>query len=120
MLSCFCMCTAPTAPVAFVSVSDVTPTSATLQWGPVPCIHRNGNIRGYMVAWTSSDDTSLTSDMIPAPNTTYTITGLMSGSMYTIVVIAVNERGRSTSSPRSVSTNTECELTSTVLVVHNW
>ena len=67
------------------------------------------------MAWTSSDDTTLTSDMIPAPNTTYTITGLKSGSTYTVVVIAVNERGRSTSLPLSVSTNTERELKTTVL-----
>ena len=43
--------TVPSAPPTSVSVTDVTPHSFTVQWGPVDCIHRNGDIIGYLVQY---------------------------------------------------------------------
>ena len=37
----------PSAPPISVSVSEVTSSSITVQWGPVDCIHRNGDITDY-------------------------------------------------------------------------
>ena len=34
-----------------MSVSDVTSSSLTLQWGPVDCIYRNGDIISYLVLY---------------------------------------------------------------------
>ena len=34
----------PSAPPTSVATSDVTSSNITVQWGPVDCIHRNGNI----------------------------------------------------------------------------
>ena len=43
--------TVPSAPPTSVSVTDVTPHSLTVQWGPVDCIHHNGDIIGYLVQY---------------------------------------------------------------------
>ena len=44
---------APFTPPTSVSVSEVTSSSITVQWGPVDCIHRNGNITGYSMQYGS-------------------------------------------------------------------
>ena len=41
----------PSAAPNSVSVSEVTSSSITVQWGTVPCIHRNGDITGYSVQY---------------------------------------------------------------------
>ena len=47
---------APSAPPTSVSVSEVTSSSITVQWGPVDCIHRNGDITGYTVRVSASGE----------------------------------------------------------------
>ena len=42
---------APSAAPNSVGVSEVTSSSITVQWGAVPCIHRNGEITGYSVQY---------------------------------------------------------------------
>ena len=42
---------APSAPPTTVSTSNVTNSSIIVKWGPVLCIHRNGNITGYTVQY---------------------------------------------------------------------
>ena len=42
---------APSAAPNSVIVSEVTSSSITVQWGTVPCIHRNGDITGYSVQY---------------------------------------------------------------------
>ena len=48
-----CLFAAPSAAPASASVSDVTYSSITVQWEPVDCIHRNGDIHvaGYLVQY---------------------------------------------------------------------
>ena len=83
---------APTAAPTSVSVSEVTSSSITVQWGAVDCIHRNGDITGYLVqygVWGSeSTQTVSVSDA-----TETTIAGLVSSTLYEIQVAAVNSAG---------------------------
>ena len=82
---------APSAPPTSVNTSDVTSSSITVQWGPVDCIHRNGDITGYSVQYGVQGSGS-TQTMSVAGNTTIdaNITGLMPSTTYSIEVAAVN------------------------------
>ena len=86
--------TAPSAPPTSVSTSDVTSSSITVQWGPVDCIHRNGDITGYSVRYgvQGSGSTQTTSGFGGAA-TKATITGLNSATNYSIEVAVVNSAG---------------------------
>ena len=84
--------TAPSAAPTSVSVSAVTSSSITVQWGAVDCIHRNGDITGYLVRYgvvgSGSTQTKSVSGVTEA-----TISGLMSSTNYSIQVAAVNSVG---------------------------
>ncbi|CAI8043297.1 Neogenin (Fragment), partial [Geodia barretti] len=45
------MTAAPSAPPTGVVVRVRSSTSITVQWGPVECIHQNGEITGYRVRY---------------------------------------------------------------------
>ena len=78
---------APSAPPTSVSVSEVTSSSITVQWGPVDCIHRNGDIAGYSVQYGSE-----TVSVSRTPRR-YVISGLMPSTTYSIQVVAENSAG---------------------------
>ena len=85
---------APSSPPTSVSTSDVTSSSITVQWGPVVCIHRNGDITDYSVRYVvegsgSAQDTSV----FGGAATEATITGLNSATNYSIEVAAMNSGG---------------------------
>ena len=85
---------APSAPPASVSVSEVTSSSITVQWGPVVCIHRNGDITGYSVQY--GEVGSGSTQIMPVSggsSTETTISGLMLSTTYSIQVAAVNSAG---------------------------
>ena len=69
-------------------------TTVSVEWGPVDCIHRNGEITGYSVRYRekgSSEDERVTK--IVSGNSsggTVTISELTIGTVYTIEVAAVN------------------------------
>ena len=84
---------APSAPPTSVSVSEVTSSSITVQWGPVDCIHRNGDITGYSVRYRKTMTGPL-QDIPVSSVTEYTITGLMPSTAYNVRVGAVNSAGR--------------------------
>ena len=65
-----------------MNVSGVTSSSITVQWGPVDCIHRNGNITGYKVKYGGKIHGST--------ETKYVITGLHT---YAVQVAAINNAG---------------------------
>ena len=67
--------TAPSAAPNSVSVSEVTSSSITVQWGTVPCIHRNGHITGYSVQYGVVGSESIQ---------TMTVSGVVSGGMYKV------------------------------------
>ena len=80
---------APSAPPTSVSVPDVTPSSITVQWGPVDCIDRNGDITGYTVRVRASGEAERTVSVDESVNET-TVTGLTPFTEYTVSVAAEN------------------------------
>ena len=85
---------APSAPPTSVSVSEVTSSSITVQWGPVDCIHRNGDITGYSVQyWEVGSVSTQTMPVSGGSATETTISGLMSSTAYSVQVAAMNSAG---------------------------
>ena len=80
---------APSAPPTSVSVSEVTSSSITVQWGPVDCIHRNGDITGYTVCVRASGEAERTVSVDESARET-TISGLTPFTEYTVSVAAEN------------------------------
>ena len=80
---------APSSPPSSVSVSEVTSSSITVQWGPVDCIHRNGDITGYSVQY-GSENVSISGD---SSGGMYVISGLMPSTTYSIQVAAETSAG---------------------------
>lgn len=65
--------------------SDVTAASMTVKWNPPDT--PNGVISSYKVTWSPDDDTADTAE------TSYTISGLLACSTYSITVSAGNSKG---------------------------
>ena len=88
---------APSAAPTSVSVSEVTSSSITVQWGAVNCIHRNGDIIGYSVRYgvQGSGEGDRTVEMASGDSSggMYQISGLSAATVYTIEVAAVNSAG---------------------------
>ena len=82
------MYTAPSVPPASVRGASML-SSITVQWDAVPCIHRNGDIAGYIVQYIGSGST----DTMSVSGREATITGLMLSTTYSITVAAVNSAG---------------------------
>ena len=83
--------TVPTGPPSSVSTT-ATFTKITVDWGPLDCIHRNGDITGYLVRVTRNGDVlknvSASSDIRQV-----TISELSSSTEYNVSVAAVNING---------------------------
>ena len=86
---------APYAPPTSVNTSAVTSSSITVQWGPVDCIHRNGDITGYSVRYGVQESSGSTQTMnVSGGAATEAMTsGLNSATNYSIEVAAVNSAG---------------------------
>ena len=70
----------------------MTSSNFTIQWEMVPCIHRNGNITGYLVQYIGGGSTQSLS--VSGMNTNeVTITGLTASTTYSVQVAAVNDAG---------------------------
>ena len=82
------MTPAPSAVPTNVNVSEVTYSNITVQWGTVPCIHRNGDITGYIVRYWSQ-----TPSVSGGSVTETTISNLTPSTTYNIRVAAVNNAG---------------------------
>ena len=82
---------APSAPPTSVTTSAVTSSSITVQWEPVDCIHRNGDITGYSVRYGVQGSGGIQTMSVTGGSTTeVNITELMSSTTYSIEVTAVN------------------------------
>ena len=77
---------APFAAPVSVTVTEVTSSRITVQWGPVDCIHRNGDITGYSVQY-GNETASVSGEG------TYVISGLMPSTNYSIQVAAETSAG---------------------------
>ena len=85
---------APSAPPTSVRVSEVTSSSITVQWGPVDCIHRNGDITGYSVRYRRKTESIPQNISVSGGNAIrYTIPNLNSSTKYFIRVAAINNAG---------------------------
>ena len=84
-------CTAPSAAPISVSVSEVTSSSITVQWGAVDCIHHNGDISGYSVRYgVQGSGSTQTMSVSGGIVTQTTVSGLTPSTTYSIEVAAVN------------------------------
>ena len=92
-LLCTFLSAPSTAPTS-VSVSEVTFSSITVQWGAVDCIHRNGDITGYTVRYGVQGNGSTQTVNVSGGEATQTIiSGLTPSTNYSIEVAAVNSFG---------------------------
>ena len=84
---------APSDPPTSVTISDVTSSSITIQWGPVNCIHRNGHITGYIIQYEEKGSYHIKDISVTSSSTEATIFGVNSATNYSIEVVAVNSAG---------------------------
>ena len=89
--------TAPSAPPSSVRVYALNSTAISVQWGPVDCVHRNGDITGYTVQYkvVGSAEGERTVKMASEDFSggIYTISGLSAATEYTVEVAAENSAG---------------------------
>ena len=69
-------------------IKQVTSTSITVMWGPVPCDHRNGNITGYVVRYRIHASGIFRNETTGGSTMEFTITGLEPSTEYEIKVAA--------------------------------
>ena len=79
----------PSAAPESVTVTGVTSSTVTVQWGMVPCIHWNGEITGYSVRYSGGGSTQTVSVV----EMEVTIQDLMPSTDYFIEVAAVHNAG---------------------------
>ena len=85
---------APSAPPNSVSASGDTSSSITVQWGPVYCINRNGDITGYSVRYgVEGSGSTQTMNVSGGATGGATISGLDSDTTYFIEVAGENSAG---------------------------
>ena len=78
-----------------MSVSEDTSSSITVQWGPVVCIHHNGDITGYSVQYGVQGSGSTWTISVSGGSTTEaTISGLTPSTTYSIEMAAVTGEDR--------------------------
>ena len=78
-----------------MNIAKVFGTMIEVQWQPVNCTHRNGNIMLYLVQYEALGS----SNTITAKGEQTTISNLMSSTTYFIKVAAVNSAGTGEFSP---------------------
>ena len=99
--------TAPSAPPSSVTVTDVTSSTISVQWGSVPCIHQNGDITGYSVQYgVQGDSNTQKLSITGASITNAMITDLNASTNYSIQVATVNSKGTGVYS-ETITTQTE-------------
>ena len=92
-MCCVGLFAAPSGPPTSV-ITTSTFTSITVQWGPVDCIHRNGDITGYSVQYgVVGSGSTQTMSVLGGSVTEATISSLMSSTTYSIQVAVVNNAG---------------------------
>ena len=77
-----------------MTVTGVTSSTISVQWGSVSCIHQNGDITGYSVQYeVMGSGNTQTMPVSGAGTTQTTISGLTPSTNYSIEVAAVNSAG---------------------------
>ena len=100
-----------------MSVYALNRTAITVQWGPVDCIHRNGDITGYTVRYGevgSAEGERTVVEMVSGDFSggMYTISGLSAATPYTVEVAAETSAGTGPySEPVNIETpDSECAV----------
>ena len=91
----FLLLPAPSAPPTDVLISDKNLSTITINWRPVKCIHRNGDITGYSMRYGIQGNGNMQTVNVSGGDSTNTsISGLKSSTTYSIeVAAAVNSAG---------------------------
>ena len=91
--SCSFFYAAPSGPPTIVGTTT-SPVTITVCWKEVECIHRNGDITGYIVRYKEvNSDTRLQNVMVEGGMREVTLSGLYSSTNYSIEVAAINSIG---------------------------
>ena len=98
----------PSAPPTSVSAFALNSTAITVQWGPVDCIHRNGDITGYSVQYGEVESEG-THTVNVTGETSTTISGLSTSTNYTYQV-AARILGQY-SNPQTILTDSKLQVT---------
>ena len=94
---------APSAPPSAVTVTSVSSSTLTIQWGDVPCIHQNGEITGYTIQYGATG--SGNKQTVKTSETEVTLSSLTPETNYEISVAAVNTEGTGVSENISATTS---------------
>ena len=103
---CYLLFPAPSAGPVSVTDGTVTANSITVQWGEVPCLHRNGEITGYTVVARTSGVVVKSVDVDDGREAI--VTGLNPNTQYSVSVAAVNSAGPGPATIINVETPGEC------------
>ena len=91
--------TVPSAAPDMVNASSANSSSININWGKVPCQHRNGEITGYVVVYRkvlssgSGERRQTQEGMVMVNGQTATINNLDPLTEYSVMVAAVNSAG---------------------------
>ena len=104
---------APSSPPSSVTVTNVTSSTISVQWGSVPCIHQNGDITGYSVQYEVMGSGNTQIEMVSGDSSggMTTISGLAAATMYEYQMAAMTGAGTgqySTSMTALTSGNQPC------------
>ena len=91
--SCSFFSAAPSGPPTIVGTTT-SPVTITVCWKEVECIHRNGDIIGYIVRYKEvNSDTRLQNVTVEGGMRKVTLSGLYPSTNYSIEVAAINSVG---------------------------
>ena len=107
--------TVPSAPPNSVSVSDVTASTITIQWGRVNCSHHNGHLTGYSVRYGVQGYPHAQTVNVSRRSAT-TILNLTFLTTYEIEVAAMNSVGTGVFSPVITATTRPSEYISVGII----
>ena len=74
-------------------LTDITSTTTTVQWEPVPCVSQNGDITGYSVQYGVQGNEHTETVVVPSSDQATTLTGLEPETTYLVQVAGVNAQG---------------------------
>ena len=83
--------TAPSSPPQHVMVKSNNQTSLDVSWQPPFKIDHNGPITGYVINYTRDGSNDVM--IVNVTESTYTISGLVTFTEYSVIVAAVNING---------------------------
>ena len=87
------MIAVPNAPPTNVKGNNITSTSIFVQWNEVPADNQNGIVVNYTVTYAELPSGDSGKEIVIAPRTNATLTGLKKYTSYSITVFASTAKG---------------------------